>query len=81
MFRGVCKRVLKLRTPRKGSLGKELLPPTGLGKADVRDEKGAEQKHELRRNCDPAAPIERVRAGNPSPKVACSLFFYPTAAV
>ena len=45
------------------------------GKPTVRDERGAEQKHELWRDCDPAAQIERVRVGNPLPKVACVFFW------
>jgi hypothetical protein len=57
---------------RKGKVprGKSYCRQPDSGKPTVRDEKGAEQKRGLWRHYDPAAHIERVRVGNPSPKVA-----------
>ena len=69
--RGACRRVLKLRLLWEGSLGK---PATAANRTrEIRPSGmrgGAEQKRERWWNCEPAAPIERVRLGNPPPKVA-----------
>jgi len=54
----------------EGSLGKlSYCRQPDSGNPTVRDERGAEQKRGQWWNCEPAAQIERVRVGNPPPKV------------